>query len=76
LRIAFFVWEFYPRLVGGLGTYAIEVTRHFVQMGHDVVVFTLNPGDLVTHEIWKGVFIHRPQIVDLSSIFPGFVTDV
>ena len=75
LRIAFFVWEFYPRLVGGLGTYAIEMTRQFVQTGHDVVVFTLNPGDLVTHEIWNGVLIHRPEIVDLSSVFPGFVTD-
>ena len=75
MKIAFFVWEFYPWLVGGLGTYAIELTRQFVQMGHDVVVFTINPGDLITHEIWKGVSIYRPQIVDLSSVFPGLVTD-
>jgi len=75
LRIVFFVWEFYPRLVGGLGTYAIELTRQFVQMGHDVIVFTLNPGDLPTHELWKGVFIHRPKIVDLCSVFPVLVTD-
>ncbi len=75
MRIAFFVWEFYPRLVGGLGTYAIEVTKQYVEMGHDVTVFTLNPGDLITHELWNGVVIHRPKIVDLSSVFPGFVTD-
>ncbi len=39
MRIAFFVWEFYPRLVGGLGTYAIEITRKYIELGHDVTVF-------------------------------------
>ena len=75
MRIAFFVWEFYPQLVGGLGTYAIEITRKFVELGHDVIVFTLNPGDLLTHELWKGVLIHRPQIIDLSDVFPMIVTE-
>ncbi|MDQ1278977.1 MAG: glycogen synthase [Thermoproteota archaeon] len=75
MRIAFFVWEFYPKLVGGLGTYAIEITRKFIELGIDVTVFTLNPGDLQTHELWKGVFVHRPKIIDLSNVFPLIVTD-
>jgi len=76
MRIAFFVSEYYPRIVGGLGTYAVELTRQFIELGHDVVVFTLNPGrQLLTHELWRGIFIHRPQIVDLSSVFPLFVTE-
>jgi glycogen synthase len=75
LRIAFFVWEFYPELVGGLGTYAIEITRKFIELGHDVTVFTLNTGDLPTHELWRGVYIHRPKIIDLSNVFPLFVTE-
>jgi glycosyltransferase involved in cell wall biosynthesis len=76
MRIAFFVAEYYPRIVGGLGTYAVELTRQFIELGHDVVVFTLNPGrQLLTHELWRGIFVHRPQIVDLSSIFPLFVTE-
>lgn len=76
MRIAFFVVEYYPRIVGGLGTYAIELTRQYVELGHDVVVFTLNPGrQLLTHELWRGIFIHRPQITDLSSVFPLFVTE-
>ncbi|MGC9069087.1 MAG: glycosyltransferase family 4 protein [Thermoprotei archaeon] len=75
MRIAFFVWEFYPRLVGGLGTYAIEITRKYIEMGHDVTIFTLNDGTLKTREVWKGIEIHRPLIVDASKIFPFIVTE-
>lgn len=76
MRIAFFVVEYYPRIIGGLGTYAVELTKQYVEQGHDVVVFTLNPGrQLLTHELWRGISIHRPQITDLSSVFPLFVTE-
>jgi glycosyltransferase involved in cell wall biosynthesis len=75
LRIGFFVWEYPPKLVGGLGTYAEYITREFVEMGHDVTVFTLNPGNLKTREIIKGVEVHRPQIADATNVFPIFVTD-
>jgi len=75
LRIGFFVWEYPPKLVGGLGTYAEYITREFVELGHDVTVFTLNPGDLRTREIIRGVEIHRPLIADASNVFPMFVTE-
>jgi len=75
LRIGFFVWEYPPKLVGGLGTYAEYITREFVGLGHDVTVFTLNSGDLKTREISKGVEVHRPIISDASNVFPMFVTD-
>ncbi|MCP8315497.1 MAG: glycosyltransferase family 4 protein [archaeon] len=75
MRIGFFVWEYPPVLVGGLGTYASYITRKFVEMGHDVTVFTLNPGKLPTREVIKGVEVHRPLIADATNIFPLFVTD-
>lgn len=75
LRIAFFVWEYPPLLVGGLGTYAEYITHELVELGHDVTVFTLNNNGLKTHEIMRGVEVHRPQIADASNIFPFFVTD-
>jgi glycosyltransferase involved in cell wall biosynthesis len=75
LRIGFFVWEYPPVLVGGLGTYAEYITREYVSMGHDVTVFTLNPGNLKTREIVKGVEVHRPLIANASNIFPIFVTE-
>ena len=75
MRIGFFVWEYPPVLVGGLGTYAEYITREYVSMGHDVTVFTLNPGNLKTREIVKGVEVHRPLIANASNIFPIFVTE-
>jgi glycosyltransferase involved in cell wall biosynthesis len=75
MRIGFFVWEYPPALVGGLGTYAEYITREFVSMGHDVTVFTLNPGNLKTREIVRGVEVHRPLIVDAGNVFPMFVID-
>jgi len=75
LRIGFFVWEYPPELVGGLGTYAEYITHEFVDIGHDVSVFTLNSGDLKTREILKGVEVHRPLIADASNVFPMFVVD-
>ena len=74
LRVGFFVWEYPPKLVGGLGTYAEYITREFVGLGHDVTVFTLNSGDLKTREILRGVEVHRPKIADASNVFPMFVT--
>lgn len=62
-------------LVGGLGTYAEYITREFVEMGHDVTVFTLNPGNLKTREVIKGIEVHRPLIADASNVFPMFVTE-
>lgn len=75
MRIGFFVWEYPPRLVGGLGTYAQYITREYVQLGHDVTVFTLNQGDLKTAEVIDGVDVQRPLIADASNIFPVFVVD-
>src|SRR5512136_1583102 len=75
MRIAFFVWEYPPDLVGGLGTYAEYITREYIELGHDVTVFTLNPGNLKTREIVKGVQVHRPLIADASNVFPVFVTE-
>ena len=75
MRIGFFVWEYPPSLVGGLGTYAEYITREYIELGHDVSVFTLNPGNLNTKEVLRGVEVHRPLIVDASNVFPVFVAE-
>jgi len=75
LRIGFFVYEYPPAIVGGLGTYAEYVTQEYIDIGHDVSVFTLKGGDLKTREILRGVEIHRPLIADASNVFPFFVVD-
>jgi len=62
-------------LVGGLGTYAENITRKFVELNHDVTVFTLNPGGLPTREIIRGVEVHRPMIANATNIFPILVAE-
>jgi glycosyltransferase involved in cell wall biosynthesis len=77
MRIAYFVWEYPPRLVGGLGTYASEIVSKFDAMGHEVQVFTMNSDhSLPTNErMGKNIRVHRPLVADGSSIFPVFVDE-
>jgi glycogen(starch) synthase len=75
VKIGFFVYEYPPQVVGGLGTYAQYITHEYIEMGHDVTVFTLNPRNLKTTEVLKGVEVHRPMITNASNIFPMFVAN-
>jgi len=64
-------------IVGGLGTYAAEITRKYVLMDNDVTVFTMNDDDgaLPTREIWRGIEIHRPLHIDVSDSLPDVVAE-
>jgi len=64
-------------IVGGLGTYAAEITRKFVLDDNDVTVFTMNDdaGSLPTREIWRGIEIHRPLHIDISDSLPDVVAE-
>jgi glycogen(starch) synthase len=77
MKIAVFVYEYPPKIVGGLGTYAAEITRKFVLDDHDVTVFTMNDdaGSLPTREIWRGIEIHRPLHIDISDSLPDVIAD-
>lgn len=77
LKMAVLVYEYPPKIVGGLGTYAAEITRKFVLMDNDVTVFTMNDdeGSLPTREIWRGIEIHRPQHIDISDSLPDVVAE-
>ena len=76
MRIAYFVWEYPPRLIGGLGTYAAEITKKFDEMGHKLVVFTMNDGEkLPRREQWNNTTIHRPLLADATPVLPTFVDD-
>ncbi len=77
MKLAVFVYEYPPKIVGGLGTYAAEITRKFVLNDHDVTVFTMNDdaGSLPTREIWRGIEIHRPLHIDVSDSLPDVIAD-
>jgi len=77
MKMAVLVYEYPPKIVGGLGTYAAEITRKFVLMDHDVTVFTMNDdaGNLPTREIWRGIEIHRPLHIDISDSLPDVLAE-
>ncbi len=77
MKIAVLVYEYPPKIVGGLGTYAAEITRKFVLMGHDVSIFTMNDdeGSMPTRELWRGMEIHRPLHIDISDSLPDVIAE-
>jgi len=77
MKMAVLVYEFPPKIVGGLGTYAAEITRRFVLLGHDVSVFTMNDdeGGLPTRELWRGIEIHRPLHINVSDSLPDVIAE-
>lgn len=75
MRIGFFVWEYPPRIVGGLGTYAENICQAMTDLGHEVSLFTLNDGTLETKEILNGVDVNRPMILDGSTVLPLFLRE-
>jgi len=70
MRIGYFVWEYPPRVVGGLGSCAENICQAMINKGHDVSVFTMNDGTLKTREVLKGVDVNRPMLVDGSDVLP------
>jgi glycogen(starch) synthase len=77
MKMAVLVYEYPPKIVGGLGTYAAEITRKFVLTDNDVTVFTMNDdtGGLPTREIWRGIEIHRPLHIDVSDSLPDVIAE-
>ncbi len=77
MKIAVLVYEYPPKIVGGLGTYAAEITRKFVLLGHDVTVFTMNDdqASLPTRELFRGIEIHRPIHIDVSDSLPDVLAE-
>ena len=77
MKMAVLVYEYPPQIVGGLGTYAAEITRKFVLLDQEVSVFTMNDdeGSLPTRELWRGVEIHRPLHIDVADSLPDVIAE-
>lgn len=75
MRLAVLVWEFPPRIVGGLGTYISEIAPRFVKIGSDVTVFTLNDGSLEEHEVQNGIDVYRPKILNSEDVVPTVIAE-
>ncbi|HTX43754.1 MAG TPA: glycosyltransferase family 4 protein [Methanocella sp.] len=70
MRVAYFVDEFPPFFRGGLGTYAMEITKEYLKTGNQVIVFSRNTGKDPTNDEWNGVKVHRPLLMDMVDVLP------
>ncbi len=75
MNILYLSYEFPPHFVGGLGTYAFEMARRFARLGHSVTIFSKNPGDAITRDLYEGVEVHRPLLADLTDLLPVIVPE-
>jgi len=75
MNILYLSYEFPPYFVGGLGTYAFEMARRFARLGHSVTVFSKNPGDAITRDLYEGVEVHRPLLADVTDLLPVMVPE-
>ncbi|MHC1600734.1 MAG: glycosyltransferase family 4 protein [Candidatus Nezhaarchaeales archaeon] len=75
MRIAFVVMEYPPVVYGGLGVYAKEVTLRISEMGHEVHVFSINPGGLPRYSIYDGVHVRRFKFINATSSLNVLVND-
>ncbi len=70
MKIACMVDEYPPYFLGGLGTYAMELSRQFVRMGHEITVFSRNSGDDPPQGIWEGIEVYRPYLMNFTGVLP------
>lgn len=75
MDLLYLSFEYPPFFVGGLGTYAYEMTRRFARMGNSVTVIAKNPGDAVVRDLADGVEVHMPHLADMTDILPAIVAE-
>ncbi|MBN1235806.1 MAG: glycosyltransferase family 4 protein [Methanotrichaceae archaeon] len=74
MRIAYLSLEFPPRIFGGLGVYADEISREIVSQGENVSVFTLGDGKLDRHQDMNGVEVFREVPVPIRDGLEVFLS--
>lgn len=76
MNIIYFVYEFPPQIFGGLGTYAYEISRRFVELKQDITIITTNwDNKLPEYEIRESIKIFRPKSIDISPSLPLFISE-
>ncbi|MEM5772959.1 MAG: glycosyltransferase family 4 protein [Candidatus Aenigmatarchaeota archaeon] len=75
MRIAFFSWEYMPFLVGGLGTYSMNMIKKFVEHGNEVSVFTMGLKNSKEFEEVDGIKVYRFSFLDNSKAISIFANN-
>ncbi|HNX09977.1 MAG TPA: glycosyltransferase family 4 protein, partial [Methanothrix sp.] len=75
MKIAYLSLEFPPRIFGGLGVYADEISREMTSLGQKISVFTMGDGKLARYEDHNGVEVFRMNPVSLRDGLELFLSE-
>lgn len=69
MKILVLVWEFPPRIVGGIARHVAELYPELVKLGHEIHLITVEFGHAPLYEVVDGVKVHRVQVAPSHDFF-------
>ena len=67
MKILVLIWEFPPRLVGGIARHGAELYPELVKLGHEVHLITVEFSQAPAKEIIEGIYVHRVPVAGFSQ---------
>jgi glycosyltransferase involved in cell wall biosynthesis len=67
MKILVLIWEFPPRLVGGIARHGAELYPELVKLGHEIHLITVESGQALPKEIIEGIYVHRVPVAGFSQ---------
>jgi glycosyltransferase involved in cell wall biosynthesis len=62
MKILVLIWEFPPRIVGGIARHGAELYPELVALGHGIHLVTVRDGNVPPAEIVEDIHVHRVSI--------------
>ncbi len=73
MRVAFVTFEYPPKIEGGAGIYAVNLTKELVNIGHEVHVLTPFLTGSAREEVIDEVYVHRVSVINKPYLLaPSF----
>jgi glycosyltransferase involved in cell wall biosynthesis len=67
MKILVLIWEFPPRLVGGIARHGAELYPELVSLGHEIHLVTVESSQAPAKEIIEGIYVHRVPVAGFSQ---------
>ncbi len=67
MKILVLIWEFPPRLVGGIARHGAELYPELVKLGHEIHLITVKSGQALPKEMIEGIYVHRVPVAGFSQ---------
>ena len=75
LNIVYIIDEFPPFIRGETGIYAEEITKRLPEFDIHPFVISKNNGELPVSDLFRGIPVYRPNLLDISDTLPLLLPD-